>query len=167
MEAVLTRGLGLDGYISMRFATRLFAQSATLLPNVVDSWLKRSNQISVVEMFAPPLALCTLGQRVRRKDYSFSSTPRQVEGELVRGCSARSDMCLLTGAFWHLCATEEICIYMTKFRPIRTSRTGLRDVLVPTSLSEVLSRSKVRSQRCFANRQCGFQRSRHLDTWCL
>ena len=40
----------------------VICSNSDLPPNVVDSWNKRSNQISMVEMFAPPLALCTLGK---------------------------------------------------------------------------------------------------------
>ena len=51
---------------------------------------------------------------------------------------------------------------LTGCRPVQSSRTGLLEVPGPTSLSEVLSRRRAQSQCCIANRQCGFQRYRHL-----
>ena len=170
-EALLTRGLGLDGSTSMRFATRSFARSATCHRRLLILGSSEvTNQISMVEMFAPPLALYTLGETVRLKRLLVFVDSEAVEGALVRGSSARSDMCLLTGAFWHLCATEEICVYIDRVPtdshitdgPSRGSCTNLveRGALgiegaIPTLLRE--------SSMWLS----ALQTSSHSDTWCL
>ena len=72
----------------------LFAAGGTTQPlylseqlekRTVDTWLTRKNQISMVELFAPVLALHAMEESVRGKKLFLFVDSEAVEGALVKG----------------------------------------------------------------------------------
>merc|ERR1711904_508269 len=68
----------------------------------------------MVELFAPVLALAMMGKFLEKKKVLLFVDSETVEGALVKGYSARSDMCELTGEFWHLAHIWDIRIYIDR-----------------------------------------------------
>ena len=82
--------------------------------HVAETWLPWTSQISLVELFAPIVALFSLGNAVAGARIPTSVDSEAAEGALVRGYSARSDLCLLTGAFWALCTKLSIAPFIDR-----------------------------------------------------
>ena len=68
----------------------------------------------MVELFAPVLALAMMGKFLEKKKVLLFVDSEPVEGALVKGYSSRSDMCELTGEFWHLAHRWDIRIYIDR-----------------------------------------------------
>ena len=82
--------------------------------SMMAHWLPRKTQISMVEMFAPILAIEFLGEAIRGKAVLFFVDSEPVEGALVKGYSARDDICELTSVFWQLVSDLDIDSYIDR-----------------------------------------------------
>ena len=79
------------------------AQFYEVVPRVViDTWLPRKTQICMVELVGAVIALETFRDYVRDKSILLLVDAEDVEGALVKGYSARCDICELIGQFWDL-----------------------------------------------------------------
>ena len=68
--------------------------------STVDKWLTRKNQIAMVELFAPNLAMHLFEEELKDKKVLIFVDSEPVEGALVKGFSSREDMSELIGKFW-------------------------------------------------------------------
>ena len=68
--------------------------------DLIQKWLPRKSQIAMVEMFAVVVALETFKEQLRGAWSLLFVDSEPVLGALVKGYSAREDMCELTGFFW-------------------------------------------------------------------
>ena len=101
----------------------LFAAGGTTQPlylseqleqRTVDTWLTRQNQISMVELFAPVLALFAMEEAVRGKKLLLFVDSEAVEGALVKGYSSREDLSELVGKFWEQAARLDCLVYVCR-----------------------------------------------------
>ena len=82
--------------------------------SLIDHWLPRKSQIAMVEMFATLVALETFREQI------FDSSPllfvdsESVQGALVKGYSAREDLCELVGPFWKLALDVKVNLYIDR-----------------------------------------------------
>ena len=90
------------------------AITAKIDEEIMCHWIERKNQIAMVELFAPVLALAMMGKFLEKKKVLLFVDSEPVEGALVKGYSSRSDMCELTGEFWHLAHRWDIRIYIDR-----------------------------------------------------
>ena len=88
--------------------------SLEIKQEIMDFWIKRKNQIAMVELFAPVLTLFMMGEVLKGMKILLFVDSEPVEGALVKGYSSRSDMCLLTGLFWRLAHKWDIKIYIDR-----------------------------------------------------
>ena len=82
--------------------------------DMMSKWIPRTNQIALVELFAPVLALQLMGEKLRGKKVLLFVDSEPVEGALVKGYSALEDMSELTRVFWEKAAKLEALIYIDR-----------------------------------------------------
>jgi hypothetical protein len=82
--------------------------------DMMRKWIPRTNQIALVELFAPVLALELMGEKLRGKKVLLFVDSEPVEGALVKGYSALEDMSELTRVFWEQAAKLEVLIYIDR-----------------------------------------------------
>ena len=101
----------------------LFAAGGTTQPlylseqlekRTVDTWLTRQNHISMVELFAPVLALHAMEESVSGKKLLLFVDSEAVEGALVKGYSSREDLSELVGKFWEQAARLDCLVYICR-----------------------------------------------------
>ena len=80
----------------------------------MDTWITRKNQIAMVELFAPVLALETFKGQLKGKKVLLFVDSESVEGALVKGYSSREDISELVGQFWDVAASLECTIYIDR-----------------------------------------------------
>ena len=80
----------------------------------MDTWIVRKNQIAMVELFAPVLALESFKEQLRGKNVLLFVDSEAVEGALVKGYSSREDISELVGTFWEMAASLECTIYIDR-----------------------------------------------------
>ena len=94
---------------------RLPAQFCEVVPpEVIAKWLPRSTQICMVELLATVLALQTFRDYLAGKTLILLVDAEAVEGALVKGYSARSDLCELVGVFWDLVLELKCLVYIDR-----------------------------------------------------
>ena len=67
--------------------------------SLIDHWLPRKSQIAMVEMFATLVALETFREQISDSSPLLFVDSESVQGALVKGYSAREDLCELVGSF--------------------------------------------------------------------
>ena len=67
---------------------------------LIDEWIPRKSQIAMVELFATIVALETFKQELKGSSALLFVDSEPVQGALVKGYSAREDMCELVSVFW-------------------------------------------------------------------
>ena len=80
----------------------------------IDQWIPRSNPISMVEMFAAVIALTTFARSVQGKKVLLMIDSESALGGLVKGYSAKEDLCRLVGIFWDLGLKLDSMIYLDR-----------------------------------------------------
>jgi len=80
----------------------------------MDEWLKREMQIVLVETLAAVLALETFGPLVPHGMVMLMVDAQATEGALIKGYSARSDLCSTVGAFWASALRHNLTIYVDR-----------------------------------------------------
>eukprot|EP00435_Cladocopium_sp_Y103_P016661 s772_g4.t1 len=68
--------------------------------NMIARWLPRKSQIAMVELFATVIALETFKPWIRDSWTLLFVDSEPVQGALVKGYSAKEDLCELVGVFW-------------------------------------------------------------------
>ena len=111
---------------------RPLAFSMSVPQRVIDTWIPRKTQISMIEMFAPVCVLENFKELLKGKRAILFVDSEAVEGALIKGYSARWDLCELTGAFWHTALEMDSIIYIdrvpTDANPSDGLSRGLLDV---------------------------------------
>ena len=91
------------------------AQFSEVVPiEVIRHWLPRSTQICMVELVATVLALHTFKAYLKGKTVLLLVDAEAVEGALVKGYSARSDLCELVGVFWDIVLDLKALVYIDR-----------------------------------------------------
>jgi hypothetical protein len=91
------------------------AQFGEIVPDqVIQTWLPRSTQICMVELVATVLAFHTFKEYLRGRTGLLLVDAEAVEGALVKGYSARSDLCELVGVFWDLVLELKALVYIDR-----------------------------------------------------
>ena len=70
--------------------------------NLIDEWIPRKSQIAMVELFATIVALETFRSDLKGSSSLLFVDSESVQGALVKGYSAREDMCELVSVFWRI-----------------------------------------------------------------
>ena len=96
--------------------SRLKPMVFTLLitSDMMKCWLPRKTQISMIEMFAPVLAMEYLSSATQDKSIIFFVDSESVEGAMVKGYSASADICELVGVFWKMIDKRQIHAYIDR-----------------------------------------------------
>jgi microcystin degradation protein MlrC len=81
---------------------------------VLDTWISRVTQIFMVELVATVLVLETFRHYLQDATVLLFVDAEAVEGALVKGYSARSDVSLLVGKFWQLAQELNVYIYVDR-----------------------------------------------------
>ena len=81
---------------------------------VIDSWLPRKTQICMVELVGAVVAMETFRDYLKDKSVILLVDAEAVEGALVKGYSAREDICELIGKFWDLALELNCSIYIDR-----------------------------------------------------
>ena len=90
-------------------------QGMKIVPQeLIDQWLPRKNQICMVELLAPIAALWTWRHYLREKFVLLLIDSEVVEAALIKGYSAREDVCELVGVFWDLALDLRVQIYIDR-----------------------------------------------------
>ena len=85
-----------------------------LSTDMMKCWLPRKTQISMVEMFAPVLAIEYLGSAAQGKSILFFVDSESVEGAMVKGYSASADICELVGVYWKMIDKRRVHAYVDR-----------------------------------------------------
>ena len=108
-------GLSKVGATMFDRSSSLAAQFCEVVPQeVIDKWLPRATQICMVELVATVLALQTFKDYLRGMTVLLLVDAEAVEGALVKGYSARSDLCELVGVFWDLVLELKALVYIDR-----------------------------------------------------
>ena len=78
--------------------------------DLLTQWIPRKSQIVMVELLAVVVALATFKDRLQRAWILLFVD----QGALVKGYSAKEDLCELVGVFWRLALESKICIYVDR-----------------------------------------------------
>ena len=70
--------------------------------DLIEKWIPRKSQIAMVELFATVVALQTFKPWISSSWSLLFVDSEPVQGALVKGYSAREDLCELVGVFWKL-----------------------------------------------------------------
>ena len=108
-------GLSRVGAVMFSRCHQLPAQFGEVVPaEVIRTWLPRATQICMVELVATVIALQTFKPYLQDKSVLFLVDAEAVEGALVKGYSARSDLCELVGVFWDLVLDLKALVYIDR-----------------------------------------------------
>ena len=108
-------GHSMVGAVMFDRSRLLPAQFSEVVPQeVFDMWLPRATQICMVELVATVLALRTFKDYMKGKTLLLLVDAEAVEGALVKGYSARSDLCELVGIFWNLVLELKVLVYIDR-----------------------------------------------------
>ena len=88
--------------------------SEVVTEDVLDTWIPRATQIFMVELVAIVLVLETFRHYMQDATVLLLVDAEAVEGALVKGYSARSDVSLLVGQFWQLAQVLIAAIYINR-----------------------------------------------------
>ena len=78
---------------------------------VLDAWFPRKTQICMVELVGTDFATETFREYLHGRSVILLVDAHAVEGALVKGYSARTDVCELIGKFWDLALELDCSIY--------------------------------------------------------
>ena len=82
--------------------------------DLIREWLPRKTQIAMVEMLAPIVVNEVFKEELRGKKAILLVDSESVEGALVKGYSARSDMTWLTAVFWDQLVDLDCLMYIDR-----------------------------------------------------
>ena len=78
------------------------------------SWLPCKTQIVMVELIAVVMALEAFAPEIAGQRVVFLIDAEAVEGAIVKGYSAREDICLLVGRLCETLAALDVCAYFDR-----------------------------------------------------
>ena len=82
--------------------------------SLIKKWLPRKSQIAMVELFATVLALKTFEGHLAESWSLLLVDSESVQGALVKGYSAREDVCELVGVFWKIALDLKVNLYVDR-----------------------------------------------------
>lgn len=82
--------------------------------SLIAKWLPRKSQIAMVELFATVVALKTFEDRLAGSWSLLLVDSEPVQGALVKGYSAREDVCELVGVFWKFALDLKVNLYVDR-----------------------------------------------------
>ena len=82
--------------------------------DLIDKWIPRKSQIAMVELFATIAALETFKSQLEGSSTLLFVDSEPVQGALVKGYSAREDMCELVSVFWRCALVLKINLYIDR-----------------------------------------------------
>ena len=81
---------------------------------MMDRWIPRKSQIAMVELFATVVALKTFQDRLRGSWSLLFVDSESAQGALVKGYSAKEDLCELVGVFWDLALETQVNLFIDR-----------------------------------------------------
>ena len=81
---------------------------------VIDQWMPRKTQICLIELVGVIIAFETFRDYLQGKTVLLFVDAEAVEGALVKGYSARSDVCELVGLFWDMALDLGCSVYIDR-----------------------------------------------------
>ena len=81
---------------------------------LIDEWIPRKSQIAMVELFATLVALETFRSELEGSSSLLFVDSESVQGALVKGYSAREDMCELVSVFWRCALDLKVNLYIDR-----------------------------------------------------
>ena len=81
---------------------------------LIDEWIPRKSQIAMVELFATLVALETFRPELEGSSSLLFVDSESVQGALVKGYSAREDMCELVSVFWRCALDLKVNLYIDR-----------------------------------------------------
>ena len=104
-----------DGAALFAMLFKFTAQFGEFFPTqVIQTWLPRSIQIGMIELVATVLAFHAFKDYLHGRTVLLLVDSEAVEGALVKGYSARSDLCELVGVFWDLVLELTCLVYIVR-----------------------------------------------------
>ena len=82
--------------------------------SLIKKWLPRKSQIAMVELFATVVALKTFEGHLAESWSLLLVDSESVQGALVKGYSAREDVCELVGVFWKIALDLKVNLYVDR-----------------------------------------------------
>ena len=82
--------------------------------SLINKWIPRKSQIAMVELFATVVALETFKVQLQGSWSLLLVDSEPVQGALVKGYSAREDVCELVGVFWKLALDCLVNLYVDR-----------------------------------------------------
>ena len=100
---------------------------------IMQRWFPRKTQICMIELLAAVMAVQTFREEIRGKLVLLFIDSEPVEAALIKGYSAKEDVCELVGIFWELVLELRCSVYIDR---------------VPTDSNPADNPSKPPAQRC-------------------
>ena len=82
--------------------------------SLMRRWLPRKTQIAMVEAFAAVLVVDQYRHDLAGKRALLFIDADAVLAALIKGYSAKEDLCELVGYFWRRCAASRIAVYLDR-----------------------------------------------------
>jgi hypothetical protein len=108
------QGLPRVGGVLFRAGCPTLFFSEEVPPQVLRAWLPRKTQIALVELLAVVCSLWAFTEELRGSRTVFLVDAEAVEAALVKGYSARSDMCELISVFWAAARHLDVLSYIDR-----------------------------------------------------
>ena len=81
---------------------------------IMQRWFPRKTQICMIEMLAAVVAVQTFREEIRGKLVLLFIDSEPVEAALIKGYSAKEDVCELVGIFWELVLELRCSVYIDR-----------------------------------------------------
>ena len=81
---------------------------------IVQRWFPRKTQICMIELLAAVVAVQTFREEIRGKLVLLFIDSEPVEAALIKGYSAKEDVCELVGLFWELVLELRCSVYIDR-----------------------------------------------------
>ena len=82
--------------------------------DVISRWIPRKHQIAMVELLAVVVALETFAESLKDKFALWFVDSEPVQGALIKGYSAKDDVCELVGVVWQISLKLRVNIYLDR-----------------------------------------------------
>ena len=81
---------------------------------IVQRWFPRKTQVCMIELLAAVVAVQTFREEIRGKLVLLFIDSEPVEAALIKGYSAKEDVCELVGIFWELVLELRCSVYIDR-----------------------------------------------------
>ena len=138
---------------------------------IVQRWFPRKTQICMIELLAAVVAVQTFREEIRGKLVLLFIDSEPVEAALIKGYSAKEDVCELVGLFWELVLELRCSVYIDRVptdsnpadNPLQSSATDRRSLCpLEKQCCSIVSTILGTTLRGMGTR-CRGQRTSHLE----